>query len=1700
MIERKKMNFFRRGLKYLRRSVFLITSEALENNVVNPAIYLVAIVLELCQIAPFYFSIGLRVADNNPVGYPRFYPMINVFYTATGSQTVLNASFSSIMIFAFTFVSVIVILICLMIYCESISDSPENQSSRYKFATCVYKFISFVLVLISSLASWTFFLLFVMPFNCQYLPSGAVYSNDSSVTCWNGLHLAVVFVDCLNIILFLLVLSIFETLFTDTSPRSQVPWACTQANQNKLVKHLSKLILACFTIFDPNALYYNYLFVLQILTQCIIVYIVVMSPSYINRICGRAIIFAESFILFLIIAMYIFRLINIVVLPIGVIMLIVLLFSMAGLMVFAKCKYDEYILGLQITTTKSEAIKDYYFYELFRLIDLYATGDSGVIINLYGIYINHQLLCTNPSCSCGTGLINKNLEALKKREEGEGGEKGGHTPGEGFPERAISASRSNMSSMFQIAMSKSFADASASEEKKDDAKEDEKDSLPDNFGLLIQMSASLIDYEVASNIASVPLRMISAYFYKEYIGNIFKSMYELIFIQEKQKPSLRDRFLIYKYKRVIEEEMSVIAKKGSVENGVDVEKLIEFEKHYETFRAQAESTSNIVNRFWEQLKNKDLDVNGLYEIGSKVGNLYAEMQSNYAVAIGIFPQNYKLVSEFGKFEKCIMNNDMVAKNYEVRAKQIFREQADQNHEGVKGGEGNITDSNSVYHRCVCVVSGNPHTMGDIASINNEITHILGFKAKEIVGQNCGILCPQYISSKHNQMIENFIQRGTSKVLRSRRTVIACNSQGFLVFLDSLVKILPSVDQGIKFVGILKKIEDFGEFFKEKGSICSSSDFAFIVTSLEGQIYGINENCMNRLGIPVSLFKSKGSGEDAIMINTLIKELEENDVEESLLNEGKKLSIDTGILKFSINKENLSKKEIYALDTRAGRYKVFVKLSKENYGQGLAEAKVYKMLIYNQESTTNPPGIPEGQKSSLKISGESARLLGVDSKVFGKQRGRQKEGGGDENKTEEGDDDSRASMANMKSLNDFKQMMNVKSAAINVTVINRSVNLVFFVMVVIAIIEFALALVDQANSVQNLQIVFVTNRRITDLGLIASEVFLMLNMVNTSTSYTSINGVNLYEYVREYGYRSIGTLGNEESYMNTLSFSYTPALTTIENQASLPVVTLGGNMQQQITYFSINTAITQFDAKAADYFSYAFNDLQGLVNNSASSAAILAEYFFIKENGLRNLTTNLQTSEQDFRTTIEGRVGGYYPYFLGAAILVAASLIISYSILIPKLLGLQREKINVLMLYTQMKRKEVDTEMAKCLEYQKANGFWDINEENDQSDSVADIQDNDEKKELTSRKFLETKKEDNMEIHPAIVLEEKNEESEEDESEEDSDSDSNEESKKVEQVKNEDEITIQEQLNPEQLKAKLSTNKCSLILLICIVCSLYLTYFVTQAIKPVYDANDAKDSLEYTHGISRMLSAPLYLLLYSLVSVKENRTFYIANNDSVSYYLNEFLTANSFKQTVTAAQNSFISSTQDLFSTLDSTSFCSELMSLFNLIQTKYPNFAYRVQNQVTQSACTTYQNGLLNRGLTQGAFMIYQEVKQMQALREEGSSNINITSSVQQLAMLLMFLAPVYEGLQLDLMDNVQANLSTLKSFLILFFVFYILASFVVHLLFWTCFLQAMETELVKSRGMLKIMPLELIDKLKKMKKEKANINIVTFFKAFEKN
>ena len=129
-----------------------------------------------------------------------------------------------------------------------------------------------------------------------------------------------------------------------------------------------------------------------------------------------------------------------------------------------------------------------------------------------------------------------------------------------------------------------------------------------------------------------------------------------------------------------------------------------------------------------------------------------------------------------------------------------------------------------------LISGNKGGFGNILNSNHELEQILGYKRKDIIGQNVSVLMPECISQHHNTFVKRYFERNFSQSsnLLVEQTVFAQHIQGHIILSHLLVSPLPYVTNGIQFLGFLAPAKTVGkvrlgqEYIKVKNVIHSLS--------------------------------------------------------------------------------------------------------------------------------------------------------------------------------------------------------------------------------------------------------------------------------------------------------------------------------------------------------------------------------------------------------------------------------------------------------------------------------------------------------------------------------------------------------------------------------------------------------------------------------------------------------------------------------------------------------------------------------------------------------------------------------------------------------------------------------------------------------------------------------------------------------------
>ena len=94
----------------------------------------------------------------------------------------------------------------------------------------------------------------------------------------------------------------------------------------------------------------------------------------------------------------------------------------------------------------------------------------------------------------------------------------------------------------------------------------------------------------------------------------------------------------------------------------------------------------------------------------------------------------------------------------------------------------------------------------ILNINDEAELLSGFLRKEAIGNNITSLMPSLVGDTHEKCLRTYLDVGRSYFMDMQRETFFIHKTGLLFFANVLVKVHPSVNGRLMFVGFLSKLE------------------------------------------------------------------------------------------------------------------------------------------------------------------------------------------------------------------------------------------------------------------------------------------------------------------------------------------------------------------------------------------------------------------------------------------------------------------------------------------------------------------------------------------------------------------------------------------------------------------------------------------------------------------------------------------------------------------------------------------------------------------------------------------------------------------------------------------------------------------------------------------------------------------------------
>lgn len=176
--------------------------------------------------------------------------------------------------------------------------------------------------------------------------------------------------------------------------------------------------------------------------------------------------------------------------------------------------------------------------------------------------------------------------------------------------------------------------------------------MNEKYAVLIQVIYKMYFHGIKKFPNNTALRISYAFFLLEKMHSKQQALQELN-QAEQNKPSFDEQFLIFRYKKIIEDEIAESQNDGQ---GLDIVSEAAFQNSLRTLQANIEKSALLHMEFWSQLSEDNPDLAKLNDIGSKINSSVQYVEDNWAKLMKINANNAKAMRLYGKFLIEIIND------------------------------------------------------------------------------------------------------------------------------------------------------------------------------------------------------------------------------------------------------------------------------------------------------------------------------------------------------------------------------------------------------------------------------------------------------------------------------------------------------------------------------------------------------------------------------------------------------------------------------------------------------------------------------------------------------------------------------------------------------------------------------------------------------------------------------------------------------------------------------------------------------------------------------------------------------------------------------------------------------------------------------------------------------------------------------------
>jgi PAS domain S-box-containing protein len=236
-------------------------------------------------------------------------------------------------------------------------------------------------------------------------------------------------------------------------------------------------------------------------------------------------------------------------------------------------------------------------------------------------------------------------------------------------------------------------------------------------------------------------------------------------LAERSKPSFDEEFVIFRYRKIIEDEIAENKNQGT--GNLDIVSEIHFQNRLRNCLVNIEKSSMYHMEFWGQLCEDTPDLNKLNKIGIKIIYSVRDVEDQLFKLQRISNNMPRALKLYGKFLTEVTNDKDAGEEYLGQARTLINMNYSK-----KNGVMNYSGSEDLSRNSTAsiLVSGEPDKLGIITAVNVGCAKIFGYTKSELINRNIKILMPQIYAKHHDIFFEEYLTTNELKCPNKERPI------------------------------------------------------------------------------------------------------------------------------------------------------------------------------------------------------------------------------------------------------------------------------------------------------------------------------------------------------------------------------------------------------------------------------------------------------------------------------------------------------------------------------------------------------------------------------------------------------------------------------------------------------------------------------------------------------------------------------------------------------------------------------------------------------------------------------------------------------------------------------------------------------------------------------------------------------------------